>query len=532
MKPPVVARILLAAAAITFFSFARQAGEPQTIYAETITAADLETHLDILASDAYEGRETGEKGQKMSAEYIAAQFKSFGIPELPGGGYYQDVPLMSKRAGAGVVTANGKTYKFREHFYYTSGITDGVVSAEGFVFAGYGIQDSLYKDYKGVNAKDKIVMALAEEPTDKDGNSKITGTKQKSPWTTQRRLKINEARKQGAAALFIVWPDFEKALKDNAHAIESPTLQLYEETSVEVFAGQKTRPMPVVYISKAMADELLAAGKQKKNVDKIIAAVAKKKKAPPIAFKLPVTIDITRPGTVIHSENVLGYLEGSDLKEELIVITAHYDHLGKEGDVVFNGADDDGSGTVAVIELAQAFAQAKKNGHGPRRSILFMTVTGEEKGLLGSSWYTKYPVFPLKNTVCNLNIDMIGRIDEAHIGDSSFVYVIGSEMLSSELKQINEEANANFTKLKLDYRYDAPNDPNMFYYRSDHYNFAKRGIPVAFFFNGVHADYHKETDEVSKIIYPLMAVRTKLVFHTAWELVNRDKRIVVDKKTK
>lgn len=530
MKRPVSIPVLLAVSALVFFSFARLASEPQKIYAETITASDLKTHLDILASDAYEGRETGEKGQKMSAEYIAAQFKSFGIPELPGGGYYQDVPLMSKRPGAGTIVAGGKTYQFREHFYYTSGITDGEIKAEGFVFAGYGIRDSIYNDYKGVNAKDKVVMVLAEEPTDKDGNSKITGSKKKSSWTTQRRLKIGEARKQGAAALFIVWPDFEKALKDNAHAIESPTLELHEEMTIEISTGQK--PMPVIYISKAMADELLAAGRQKKNVDKIIAAVAKKKKAPPVAFTLPVTIDIMRPGTVIHSENVLGYLEGSDLKDELIVITAHYDHLGKEGEVVFNGADDDGSGTVAVIELAQAFAQAKKNGHGPRRSILFMTVTGEEKGLLGSKWYTKHPVFPLKNTVCNLNIDMIGRIDEAHIGDSSFVYVIGSEKLSSELKQINEEANANFTKLKLDYRFDAPNDPNMFYYRSDHYNFAKNGIPVAFFFNGVHADYHKETDEVSKIIYPLMAVRTKLVFHTAWELVNRDKRIVADKKEK
>jgi hypothetical protein len=522
MKRLLLPTILLAAAGI---SFNLPDVDNRKGYAETVTAADLKRHLSVLASDEYEGRETGERGQKISADYIAAQFKSFGIPALSTGSYFQDVPLISKPAGAGTIKAGDSTFTFRDDFYYTSGIEDGETKASGIVFAGYGIDDSLYTDYVGLEVRGKAVMILADEPMDKNGVSRITKTKTRSAWSTQRRLKIGEARKRGAAAMLVVMPDFRQALADNAHAIDTPTLELLEED-----ATVGSVYMPVIYISRNMANQLLAIGKQKTNMDKVTKQA--KKKAPHFAFNLPVTIDINRVGKIIHSENVLGYLEGSDLKDELIVITAHYDHLGKEGNVVFNGADDDGSGTVAVLELAEAFARAKREGNGPRRSILFMTVTGEEKGLLGSKWYTTHPVFPIANTVCNLNIDMVGRVDEAHKNDSNYVYVIGSEMLSSELKVISEQTNARYSGLSLDYRFDAPNDPNMFYYRSDHYNFAKLGVPVAFYFNGVHADYHKETDEIEKISFSLMEKRTRLVFYTAWELVNRDKRIVVDKKKK
>jgi Zn-dependent M28 family amino/carboxypeptidase len=183
---------------------------------------------------------------------------------------------------------------------------------------------------------------------------------------------------------------------------------------------------------------------------------------------------------------------------------------------------------VAVMELAQAFAQAKKDGFGPRRSILFMTVTAEEKGLLGSDYYTQNPVFPLQNTVANLNIDMIGRLDRKYQDNPNYVYVIGSDKLSSTLHQISEEANQMHTNLTLDYTYNDPDDPNRFYYRSDHYNFAKNNIPVVFYFNGVHEDYHRPTDTVDKILFPKMETITRLVFHTAWELANREERIVVD----
>ncbi|WP_124642668.1 M28 family metallopeptidase [Amniculibacterium aquaticum] len=229
------------------------------------------------------------------------------------------------------------------------------------------------------------------------------------------------------------------------------------------------------------------------------------------------------------SDNILAFIKGSEKPNEIVVISAHYDHIGTKNGVVYNGADDDGSGTVAVMEIAEAFKLAEKKGHGPKRSILFMHATGEEHGLFGSSYYVDHPVFPLENTVTNLNIDMIGRCDPGNC-NQDYVYVIGSEMLSSELKMISEAANNKTYKMKLDYKYDDPKDPNRLYYRSDHYNFAKNGIPVAFYFDGIHEDYHKETDDPEKIDYELLKKRTQLIFSTAWELANRKDRIVVDKK--
>ena len=178
--------------------------------------------------------------------------------------------------------------------------------------------------------------------------------------------------------------------------------------------------------------------------------------------------------------------------------------------------------------MAQAFALAKQSGQGPRRSILFLSVTAEEKGLLGSSYYVQHPPIPLNSTITNLNIDMIGRIDGNHRESSNYVYLIGSDKLSTELHAVSEKVNATYTELDLDYKYNDENDPNRFYYRSDHYNFAKNNIPIIFYFNGTHADYHRPTDTVDKIEFELLKKRTQLIFHTAWEIANRDDRITVD----
>ncbi|MGG5207467.1 M28 family metallopeptidase [Chryseobacterium sp. MIQD13] len=234
-------------------------------------------------------------------------------------------------------------------------------------------------------------------------------------------------------------------------------------------------------------------------------------------------------GNLPDSENILAFIEGSEKPEEIVVISAHYDHVGTKNGVVYNGADDDGSGTVGVMQIAKAFQEAKKAGNGPKRSILFLHVTGEEHGLFGSEYYASNPVFPLANTVVDLNIDMIGR-DDAENRGKQYVYVIGSEMLSSQLKVINEAANKKTNNLELNYKYDDPSDPERLYYRSDHYNFAKNNVPVAFFFDGIHEDYHKPTDDPEKIDYPLLEKRAQLVFATAWEIANRAERIVVDKK--
>ena len=253
----------------------------------------------------------------------------------------------------------------------------------------------------------------------------------------------------------------------------------------------------------------------------------KKFKAANVQYKVTSEMKIT------YSDNVLGYMEGTDKKDELVVVTAHYDHVGKlksgTGDLINNGADDDGSGTVSVLAMAKAFAQAKKEGKGPRRSILFMTVTGEEKGLLGSEYYSEHPIFPLANTVVDLNIDMVGRRDPQH-KDGDYVYVIGSDKLSADLHELSERINKENLNIAFDYTYNDQNHPDQLYYRSDHWNFAKKNIPIIFYFDGIHEDYHKPSDEVEKIEFDLLEKRAQTVFFTAWEIANRENKPKIDEE--
>lgn len=229
------------------------------------------------------------------------------------------------------------------------------------------------------------------------------------------------------------------------------------------------------------------------------------------------------------SENIWAFIEGSEKPEEIVVISAHYDHIGIKKGAIYNGADDDGSGTVAIMEIAAAFQKAKNEGHGPKRSILILHVTGEEHGLHGSRYYSENPLFPLANTVADVNIDMIGRRDDFHKDSNKYIYLIGSDYLSSDLYTICEDVNKKYKFVDIDYKYNDKSDPNRFYYRSDHYNFAKNGIPVVFLFNGSHEDYHQATDEVSKIEFDALTTRTKYAFAIAWEIANRKDKLVVDK---
>ena len=243
----------------------------------------------------------------------------------------------------------------------------------------------------------------------------------------------------------------------------------------------------------------------------------------------PMNLNIK--GKDIATENVVAIIPGSEKPEEYLVISSHLDHIGIHEGQINNGADDDGSGSVALLEIAEAFQKAVAEGNGPKRSIIFLHVSGEEKGLLGSKYYTNNPLYPLTQTIANLNVDMIGRTDPKRTeGKRNYVYLIGSDRLSTELHQISEAANAATLNVELDYTYNAPDDPNRFYFRSDHYNFAKNNIPVIFYFNGTHADYHRPSDTVDKIEFDLLKERTQLIFYTAWELANRDQRITVDKK--
>ena len=496
-----------------------------TQYASTITNEDLYKHVNILASDEYEGRETGKKGQKMAAAYIADQFKSLGIKGVVGDtGYFQQFELMRKGWGDLKFSIDKKQYKFKKDYYtlpYYTGSAN--ITTNEVFFAGYGISDSMYNDYKNVDLTDKVVFVLNGEPI-KNDTSLITSTLSRSSWSTTISRKITAAKDQNVKALFIVTKDIEDKIEQVAPYIDYETYTLKEDFK----ADKQNDKIVVAFISEEMADQLLE--KQSSNTDAYRESINNRGRPKMLKIKSNVNISLQKVSEQVVSENVLGFIEGTDpeLKNEIVVVTAHYDHEGIKNGEIYNGADDNASGTAAVLEIAEAFVKAKKNGNGPRRSVLIMPISGEEKGLLGSDYYSRYPVFPLQNTIANLNIDMIGRVDKAHQKNPEYVYVIGSNFLSTELHNINENANATYTKLNLDYKYNSKTDPNQYYTRSDHYNFAKHGIPVIFYFNGTHPDYHQPTDTIEKLNFDVLNKRTRLIFYTAWELANRAERPKVD----
>ncbi|MGM0579467.1 MAG: M28 family peptidase [Bacteroidota bacterium] len=449
-------------------------------YAKTITDDDLTRHLTLLASDSLEGRETGRKGQKMAAEYIKNHFESLDLTAPVDGSYFQKFNLYQTFRGKSEIKVNGKTIQNLDQMVYWSN-TPFEKSEIDIVF----VNKAQEEDLKEVEAQGKFLAFKADgqfTPTLKNieemgAEGAIVFAEDSSRMNMVMRygryyashgsLSRTEPSKEGLASLVI-----------------------YKELAEEFFG----KPLSELKIGDTASAELFAE----------------------------INTEI------METENVLGYLEGTEKKDELIVLTAHYDHIGIQEGKVYNGADDDASGTTAIMEIAEAFVKAKENGHGPKRSILFMPVTGEEKGLLGSAHYAENPVFPLDNTVTNLNIDMIGRVDSAHIDDREFVYLIGSNRISTELHEISEAMNDNYTKLDLDYTYNAEDHPDRIYYRSDHWNFAKNGVPIIFYFNGTHPDYHQHTDTVDKIEFDLLKKRTDLIFYTAWEIANREERPSID----
>ncbi|HEY0667819.1 MAG TPA: M28 family peptidase [Sphingobacteriaceae bacterium] len=488
-------------------------------YGSSITKEDAYKHLSVLASDEYEGRETGEPGAEKAAQYIKNHFQNLGLKAPVNGGYFQQVGLREKSITGRNVSLNGESLEFLKD-YIVADYTAPATTFTNFVFVGYGITSDKYNDLSDIDLAGKVAIILPGEPR-ANGKYLISGTNQPSEYSNFN-AKAEAILAKKPALIITVNPNI---------AAYSAQRAAFDQKQI-VIGDEETQINTLVVTPEVLNRLLTVTGKKIEDIERVISETGKPS---PLHFTAALSIDVQSGFKTIEAKNVLGYLEGSDkkLKNELLVITAHYDHVGvaEDGDV-FNGADDDASGTTAVLEIAEAFVKAKKAGKGPRRSILFMPVVGEEKGLLGSEWYSEHPVFPLANTIANLNIDMIGRVGDEYKGkpdSANYVYVIGSDKLSSTLKNISENINNTTTKLTLDYKYDDPNDTNRFYYRSDHYNFAKNNIPIIFYFNGVHEDYHKVTDEIKKINFNALTKRAQLVFYTAWDLANRDERPAVDK---
>lgn len=467
-------------------------------YAGTITEADLKKHLYVVASAEMEGRETATEGQRKAAAYIENQFKSQGLQPGFNGGFQQSFPVYRDSAVVARMTVNGKALESEKDFQAsaTFAVESKLYFAE-VVYAGYGVIDSTYNSYGNANVAGKAVLVMEGGPAGLKG-----GTGRFS--STGTAAKVNNARMKGASALFIVSTALAPSLFTNRMYVS-----LYRDT----------QSPPTYMISEKTAELIVGTGwsDMKESL--------KTTRPDPKAFKAEIAVSLEKKIQTLSSANVLGFVEGTDKKDEYLVITAHYDHLGKRGDVIYYGANDDGSGTVTVLELAEAFVKAKAEGKGPRRSIIFMTVSGEEKGLWGSAYYASHPTVTPEKITANLNVDMVGRvdIDRKAMDSLNYVYVVGDDKISSESKVLVQQVNSKYLQLGLDYKFNDPKDPQRIYYRSDHYNFAKIGVPIIFFTDGVtRPDYHRPTDTVDKINFPLLAKRAKLVFYTAWEMANRE----------
>ncbi len=471
-------------------------------YAAEISAKRTKKHLKVLASDKFEGRETGKRGAEMAAAYLAREFKKLNLDAPVNNSYLQDVPLIETTMLVNLLEVNGIKLQAGTDFIFSGSGEAKTINANELIFIGFGTES----DLKNTDITNKVVLLK------QDGE------------TTEITKRLNFVKSKKPALIFAV-----STAKTKLKHTHQSGVSLSVKNGTRESIPMRANSPGLIQIESETADKIL--GKSGKTLGELNGLNGSQ------LLKSDIKLAYGPVKRELQSSNVLGYLEGTDLKDELLVYSAHYDHIGMnpEGgkDKVFNGADDDASGTSGVLAIARAFAKAKEEGNGPRRSILFLMFTGEEKNLLGSEYYSLSPVFPMAKTITNLNVDMIGRIGEEYqnsADSTNYCFLIGADKLSSDLHKISENANEIYTKMKIDYRHNAPDAPSQIYYWSDHYNFAKNGVPVIFYYNGKHDDYHKGSDEINKINFELLSKRAQLAYYTGWDLVMRDKRPVVDVK--
>ncbi|MGB7209723.1 MAG: M28 family peptidase [Pyrinomonadaceae bacterium] len=496
-----------------------------------ITAQQLKDYLTFIASDELEGRDTPSRGLDIAAMYIAQHLSSWGIkPAGDNGTYFQKVPLRHTK-----IVQQDTRFQFDEQtFEYGKDFLSSGIAANSsdtrIVFAGYGwvIKSKNIDAYQGIDVKDKIVVVVNSLPKG------ITNGDLKGPPGADWSSPVYYAQTHGAKAVINFptfgnlanwegsrWTQSDKGIVEfgsQQSPIKIPTITASPRLLATLFSGEKFSATNI--FNKTYASETLESFDLKPEKKAGISVGLKKEN--------------------IHTQNVVGILEGSDpvLKNEYVAIGAHYDHVGVNPfaagkDKIWNGADDDGSGTVSVMAIAEAFSK----GQRPKRSILFIWHAGEEKGLWGSEYFTDNPTVPIGSIITGLNIDMIGRYQQA--GDENpknkllpkqnEVFLIGSKLMSTELGEVSEATNKAFLNLGFNYRYDDPNDPEQYFYRSDHFNYARKGIPIIFYMDGDHADYHQVTDSVEKIDFAQMEKVAKTIMATGWELANRATRPKVDK---
>jgi len=504
---------------------------------DSITANELRNYLTFIASDEMEGRDTPSRGLDTTAKFLAMNLASWGFkPAGDNGSFFQRIELNRNRTNSDEtkVELNGRLLTAGTDYLPAGG--SGNVSGQ-LVFAGNGwlIKPKDIDAYKGVDPAGKIAVIFGTPNSSPRGIARADFGKPGEDFMAPTEY----ARSKGVVGLIYV-PDFQYL------ANWQRTRQRIMERGSTVVAKFQTQPtstspLPAIVISPEIAQALFAGEKQ--TASNIFNATYSNNL--PGAFVMSeakkMTMNVASNTETVTTQNVVAVWEGGDalLKAEYVALGAHYDHVGSGcppvgNDTICNGADDDGSGTTALLAMAGALAKAPTR---PKRSVLFVWHCGEEKGLWGSRYFTEYPTVPLNQIVAQLNIDMIGRSKKegdtnprnSELTGPNAVYIIGSTMMSTELGELVNQVNKSFLNLTFDTRYDDPKDPNRFFYRSDHFNYARKGIPIIFFFDGVHEDYHRAGDSADKIDYEKMEKITRTVYMTAWEIANRPARLKVDK---
>jgi len=508
---------------------------------DTITAAQLKSYLYFIASDEMEGRDTPSRGLDTTAKFIAMNLDRWGFkPAGDDGTFFQHIALRRDALDGAHSSAeiNGQKFNFGEDFL--SNAVPGTFTGP-LVYAGHGwvVKSKNIDAYQGTDVKDKIVVVFGEGFPKGITRADLTG-RIGEDWANPAFY----AQQHGAKAVLAI-SDYSMLLRWEQ---QRQRLNIPGRSFVEKFQSQNGAPVPAIWLSVKMATALFQG--EKMDATTLINRGLNADAVAPfeLSANKKVTFTIAAKIESPSTQNVVAVWEGGDrvLKNEYVALGAHYDHIGvstnspqcppaANGDTICNGADDDGSGTTALLAMAEAISHAKQR---PKRSVLFVWHCGEEKGLWGSRYFTDYPTIPLDHIVTQLNIDMIGRSKKAgdtdprnaNLSGPNQIYVIGSKMMSTELGELSEAVNKSFLNLQYDYRYDDPNDPNRFFFRSDHFNYARKGIPIIFFFDGVHEDYHRPGDEPQKIDYQKMEKVARTIYMTLWEVANRAARPKVDKQ--
>lgn len=492
---------------------------------KTITVDGLKSDLTIIASDEFEGRETGEEGIKKATNYITERYKEIGLtPVGDNGTFEQNYDLSAPVIDSYNYTVTDNEGSLISETAVTKEATGDFVTIFGgsddvsgeIIFAGFGISNEATNQLPEVVA-DKWVMVFFDRQL-----------------TNQRALQTLSG-KGAAGVIMIMDQNNPEGFIQNAEQAQSRIGSAGRLSLAYLQNNSSSRSAAWNRVNPELAAKMLGKASVSELVDMSEEIKANASDFKPMELEYTLSHDVSISDNTVVASNIAAFLEGSDplLKDEVVVLSAHHDHVGigrpdSTGDTIYNGADDDGSGTVGLLSTAQAMVAAKKAGAGPKRSVLFLHVSGEEKGLLGSRYYSDHPIYPIENTVANINVDMIGRVDKEHEENKDYIYVIGGEIISSGLDSLLRSANEATVNLDLSNRYNDLEDPNQFYRRSDHWNFGRLGIPFIFFFNGVHADYHRPSDSIEKIEWEALTKRTQLIYTTTAMIANSSERPAVD----